>query len=76
MPKFHVHMQAYASTTITVEAEDYNEAIEKAYNEGTLAGLCAQCAGWGQEHSLNLSEFDVNLVTDENSVVVWEEKSY
>lgn len=73
MPKFHVHMNAIVSTTLTVEAEDYNEAIEKAYEEGT-PGLCAQCSGWGQKHSLDLGEFDPELVTDENDKVVWEEK--
>ena len=35
MAKFHVFMTAVVSTTVEVEAEDREEAIEKAYEKGT-----------------------------------------
>lgn len=54
MPKYMVNFVATASMTITVEAEDAEAAIEAAH-EDAPTGVCAQCSGWGQDFSLDLS---------------------
>lgn len=55
MPEFRVHMSAVSSFSVTVEADDYDEAIEKAYEEHA-PNVCAQCSCWGQKWSLDLGE--------------------
>lgn len=48
MPEFKVHMSAVSSFSITVEADDYEAAIEKAY-EAHSPSVCSQCSGWRQK---------------------------
>ena len=55
MPKYRVYMNTTASTVIVVEADDAELAIERAY-DADMPRLCAQCAGWGQEHNLALND--------------------
>ena len=45
MPKYKVHFTGYASWGATVEAEDEEEAVDKAYD--AAPSICAQCSGWG-----------------------------
>jgi hypothetical protein len=59
MPKYRVHMSATATQTVTVEADNEEQAIERAHDEGTTS-VCAQCSGWGKQWSLDLDEFEVD----------------
>lgn len=69
MPEFRVHMSAVASFSITVEADDYDEAIEQAYQEHTPQ-VCAQCSGWGQKWSLDIGEsFETDAVEQDGKEV-------
>jgi hypothetical protein len=53
MPLYRVYLQTVATTVIKVEADDKDDAYEKAAS-GDLPSICAQCSGWGQETNLNL----------------------
>jgi hypothetical protein len=52
-PTYTVFLTTTASTCITVEAEDEETAIDKAYNK--LPYICAQCSGWGKDVGIELS---------------------
>ena len=54
MPEFTLHFQQMASTSVTVEADDLNAAIDSAY-DGLPGGLCAQCSGWNRPPGIDLS---------------------
>lgn len=69
MSKFTVHFTTVASTTVTVEADDHDEAIDKACNE-VYVSLCHQCAGEADFGG----EWEPEAVTDEAGKTVWEEK--
>ena len=58
MPKYSVDFETSVSVTITVEADDEDAAIDKAYDE-IPSSVCAQCSGWGQKWSLDLGEFEL-----------------
>lgn len=75
MPKFRVVFQQMASTLVTVEdAEDYEDAIEQAYQD-TPGGICAQCSGWGNPPGIDLSgDWEVVEVDDEDGNAVWTEE--
>jgi hypothetical protein len=79
MPKFTVYFQPIADLTVAVEADDFDEALDLAYEERPT-DVCGQCAGaWpGQAHSLDLGMdgAEAYLVTDDNGDKVWESKSY
>ena len=75
MPKFTAHFQAGASASATVEADDYDEAIDKAHDEIT-GGLCAYCSGYGQSYGKDIGDFEVYEVTDESGETVWSTPSY
>lgn len=55
MAEFAVHFEGMAGVTVRVEAEDYDEAIDKAY-EGLPGGLCANCSGWDRPWSQEMPE--------------------
>lgn len=78
MPKFTVRFEPVASLDVTVEAEDYDEAIEEAYGE--RPDICGNCAGaWpGQKHSLelNLEGAEACEVIDESGKTIWSTPSY
>lgn len=62
MPEFKVHMSTVSSFSITVEAEDYEAAIEKAY-EAHSPSVCSQCSGWRQKWSLDIGDtFETDAV--------------
>lgn len=75
MAKYKVQLRAYAFTTIEVEADDPDSAIDKAYDAGTPT-LCAQCAGWGNDRqNLELGEvWETTTVEDEAGEVAWEDR--
>lgn len=78
MPKFTVRFEPVASLDVKVEAEDYDEAIDLAYEE--RPELCGNCAGaWpGQPHSLelNLDGAEACEVIDESGKSIWSTPSY
>lgn len=55
MPKFTVYLKTNAETSVTVEAEDKDEAEEKALNQD-MPYICAQCSGWGQKRWLSIGD--------------------
>lgn len=59
MPKYRVTMSATINQSITIEADNEDDAIDRAYEEAP-GDLCAHCAGWGQSWSRDLGEFEVD----------------
>ncbi|AZM51791.1 hypothetical protein DMA15_03665 [Streptomyces sp. WAC 01529] len=57
MTKYTVPLSGYASATVTVETDstDPEKILDLAYEEG-VPGICAQCSGWGRDHSLGLGD--------------------
>jgi len=51
MPKYQVSMPKIIWLTIDVEADDEEQAQEKAWDNAP--SLCAQCTGWGREYSID-----------------------
>lgn len=73
MAKYRVHLKTYASTSVTVEADDESDAIDKAYDE-SLPTICAHCAGWGKEYSLELGdEWEPSVGPNESELLAVEE---
>jgi hypothetical protein len=70
MPTYRVAMEKVTDILVTVEADDPDEAIDKAYeNEPSL---CAHCHGWGQDWSRDDdAEAEAYVVYDENDNTVW-----
>lgn len=66
MAKFIVYLTTTASTSVKVDAEDSEDAVEKAYDAG-LPTICAQCSGWGSGVGLDLSD-----VWEVSEVEEWE----
>lgn len=59
MPKYTVYLQTAASTSVHVEAENADAALDAAYEE-EMPRICAQCSGWGGGPQLDLGdEWDV-----------------
>lgn len=62
MAEYTIHFTTTVSSSVTVEAADEEEAIEKAY-EGLPGSMCAQCSGWGQPWNRDESgEWEVSEV--------------
>ena len=59
MTEYRVSFHAGASTTITVEADDEEAALDKAY-DALPNSICAQCSGWGQKWSRDIGEWEVD----------------
>ena len=55
MAKYQVAFQNIAMAYVTVEASDPEEAIDLAYGHIPY-DLCAQCSGWGQDHTLDIGD--------------------
>lgn len=57
MAIFTLYFTQVMSTSVTVEADDYDSAIDAAYQSENMAptGVCAQCSGWGQPWSIDTS---------------------
>ena len=54
--KYRVSMRAMAYLSVTVEAENEEDAIEAAYEE-IPSGVCARCSGWNESWSLDIGEW-------------------
>lgn len=68
MPEFNVPLQKALFSSITVEADDYNEAVEKALQEAEeqLPGLCHHCSGGGYGYTgPGIDEGAWDVVTEE-----------
>ena len=44
MPSYEVTFQVFGTLTTTVEAEDFEQAKEKAYDSAYVPSLCYQCS--------------------------------
>lgn len=76
---FPVHTE-YAVRVEVDDPADYDQieqARDKAWNI-LPSGICAQCSGWGQKWSLDLSSMDIEptYAEDESGNVVWGEDPY
>jgi hypothetical protein len=72
---YKVHLTGHQSAAITVEAEDPDDAIDKALNEG-IPGICAHCSGWGQTWWREEGdEWTPESVTDADGQEVWSDAS-
>lgn len=72
--KYRVSMVQTASTMVEVEAEDIDDAIDKAWQEAP-GGLCAQCSGWNNPPGVDLAgEWEASVVYDEHDHEVWNER--
>jgi hypothetical protein len=70
MAKYTVYLTATASTSVEVDAEDRDDAIEKALS-ANMPTICAQCSGWGREYSLEIADnWDFSEVEDQNGNIV------
>jgi hypothetical protein len=70
MAKYIVYLTTTASTSVGVEADDADAAVDAA-ESADMPTLCAQCSGWGQDYSLELSDvWEMSEVTDESGDVV------
>jgi hypothetical protein len=49
MSRYRVRLVRQDSYGVTVEADNEEEALEKAFNEAPY--LCAQCSGWGDSNN-------------------------
>lgn len=75
MSEFKVYFEGMAGLVVTVEADDAEAAIEKAYDE-VPSGVCAQCSGWGEKWSLDVpDDWGLDSVADENGDTVYTEES-
>ena len=81
MAKVTVFFPVYPEYTVQVEVEDpadyeqMDEALDRAY-ELLPSGVCAQCSGWGEKWSFDLSVMDLEAkyAEDEDGNVVWGER--
>ena len=75
MSKFKVYFPTGGEIGVTVDAEDYEEAIDKAYDVLPEATLCAQCSGWRRQWSRDESDDkEAAYVFDATGKQVWSEK--
>lgn len=73
MSRYRVFLVGVANVSIVVETDltDPEEIYEEAMRDG-VPGLCASCSGWGQPHSLDLSEEWEPEVDDSGTIVISE----
>lgn len=62
---FYVTLVTCADAIVSVDAEDIEDAIEKAY-EKVPADVCRECSGVGSGYNLSLGEWSVAADTDGN----------
>lgn len=58
MPKYRVYYQAGAGTYVDVEAEDENDAADKADEVFAPPQLCAHCSGWDNPPGIDISDWE------------------
>lgn len=69
MNKYTVHLLSVAETPVHVEAEDVDEAIDKACNQASPQ-LCHQCA-----HRVGLGDvWEPSAVFNETGELVWRDE--
>lgn len=74
MPEYSVNFTQTAGTTVQVEAETPDEAIEFAYEEVPY-GLCHQCTGSRGRPGVELDgDWEPHSVYDTDYNLVWAEK--
>ncbi len=59
MAKYNVSFHTGASSMVSVEADDEEEAIDKAYDE-LPSEVCAQCSGWRQSWSFDIGDWEMD----------------
>lgn len=75
MPEFTVYLSKGTEISVRVQAEDVDEAIEKAF-DADVHGICAQCSGWGKKWSRDESDdMEPVSVFDADGNTVWEASS-
>ena len=71
MAKYTVYLTTTATTAVEVDAENPDEALDKAYDAG-MPTICAQCSGWGKGYNLDMDgEWEASEVINANDQVVW-----
>lgn len=58
MAEYTIYLTAGASTAITVEANDLEDAIERAFER--TPHICGNCAGWGIEAGIDLGDWELD----------------
>ncbi len=66
MATYRVNYTSGAFLSIAVEADNEEDAIDKAYEE-VPSGVCAQCSGWGEKWSLDVGDDWELLPSEEGS---------
>jgi len=75
MPEYTVHFESAAGTSVKVEANSPDEAMELAW-DGLPGGVCAQCSGWGNPPGIDMSgDWEPIEVVDADGNTVWSEKA-
>lgn len=73
MPRFTVHLIQTVSAAVEVEADDYEAAIEAAWQSPGMPGSITVGA-FGMGNTVDGGEWDAWAVSDENGDEVWREK--
>lgn len=63
MSSYRIFFTQVVSTSVEVEADDFDEAIDKAYESDAMPSdnfVCAQCSGWGKEYSIDTGEWEAD----------------
>lgn len=75
MSEYSVYFTQTVGVTVSVEADDIEDAIERAYDEAP-GSICAQCSGWGRSWDRDEDgELKLIAVSDESGNEVWSEDS-
>ena len=66
MPKYRVYLTTTASAAVDIEVPDDvtdpDEIAELAWSESEFPTLSAQASGWGRPWSLDLGEWEADIV--------------
>lgn len=73
MPKFIVHLTQTVSCAVEVEADDYDAAIDAAFDSPDAPGSITYGA-FGRA-SVDGGDWEVTAVSDENGNEVWQERT-
>ncbi len=74
MAEYTVYLTAYANGSVRVTVPDdmdEDEARDKVINEAfeqMPRDVCAQCSGWGQKWTLEISDWDVATEQDGSEI--------
>jgi hypothetical protein len=63
MSTYQIVFTQVVSTSVEVEADDFDEAIDKAYVSDAMPSdnfICAQCSGWGQAYSIDTGQWEAD----------------